>query len=389
MTKGDNLPGWKDNVLFTPGPLTTSRTVKQAMLRDLGSRDHEFIGIVRDMRHRLLELGEVTEQEYTAIPIQGSGTYGLEAVVSSAIPRHGKLVVVINGAYGRRIAKMATVLGIETHTLEFPENVRPDLKQIDALLGADGDIAMLAVVHCETTTGIVNPVAEIGALARGAGVDYFVDAMSSFGAIPLNLARCHIDYLVSSANKCVEGVPGFSFILARLDCLKRTQGYARSLSLDLYGQWSGLERNGQFRFTPPTHALLAFHQALLELEVEGGVRGRAARYDANYQTLVQGMRKLGFQEYLAPEDQGYIITSFCYPDDPNFDFHRFYDSLNARGYIIYPGKVSDADCFRIGNIGRITEADVKDLLAAIAATLEEMSVVLQPSAVTREETISK
>jgi len=387
MTRGENLPGRKDKVLFTPGPLTTSQTIKQAMLRDLGSRDHEFISIVRDIRRRLVELGAVTEQEYTAIPIQGSGTYGLEAVVSSAIPRHGKLVVVINGAYGRRIAKMATILGIETHALEFPENVKPDLQQIDALLGAEGDIAMLVVVHCETTTGIVNPIAEIGALAKKAGVDYFVDAMSSFGAIPLNLARCHIDYLVSSANKCIEGVPGFSFVLARLSRLKQTQGYARSLSLDLHSQWSGLERNGQFRFTPPTHTLLAFRQALLELEAEGGVEGRAARYEANYHTLVGGMRTLGFQEYLAPHDQGYIITSFCYPDDPNFSFHRFYDLLNARGYVIYPGKVSDAECFRIGNIGRLTENDVRDLLAAIREVIEEMGVKLKAVRMTGKETI--
>lgn len=376
MTTANNLPGWKDKVLFTPGPLTTSCTIKQAMLRDLGSRDHEFIGIVRDIRRRLVTLGEVTEQEYTAIPMQGSGTFGLEAVISSAIPRQGKLVVVINGAYGCRLAKMASISGIETHLLEFAENAKPDLERVDAALKADPDITMLAVVHCETTTGIVNPIAEIGALAKAAGVDYFVDAMSSFGAIPVNLSRCHIDYLVSSANKCVEGVPGFSFVLARLSCLKRTQGYARSLSLDLYDQWNGLERDGQFRFTPPTHTLLAFHQALLELEAEGGVEGRAARYEANYRTLVKGMRGLGFQEYLTPEDQGYIITSFRYPDDPAFNFHQFYDVLNTRGYVIYPGKVSDADCFRIGNIGRITESDVKDLLAAIAETIKEMGIAL-------------
>lgn len=377
MTARENLPGWKDKVLFTPGPLTTSRTVKQAMLRDLGSRDHEFIGIVRDIRRRLVELGEATEQEYTAIPIQGSGTYALESVISSAIRPQGKLVVVINGAYGRRIAKIASVLGIETHTLEFPEDTKPDLKQIEAVLQADPDIAMLVVVHCETTTGIVNPIAEIGALAKAAGVDYFVDAMSSFGAIPVDLARCHIDYLVSSANKCIEGVPGFSFVLARLNCLQQTQGYARSLSLDLYDQWNGLERNGQFRFTPPTHVLLAFYQALLEMEAEGGVEGRAARYEANYRTLIGGMRQLGFEEYLAPDDQGYIITSFRYPKDPNFSFHRFYDLLNACDYVIYPGKVSDADCFRIGNIGRISTPDVRALLAAVQEALAEMGVKLK------------
>jgi 2-aminoethylphosphonate-pyruvate transaminase len=369
--------GWKDKILFTPGPLTTSRTVKQAMLRDLGSRDHEFIGIVRDIRRRLVELGGAARDAYTAIPMQGSGTFGLEAVVSSAVAPGGKLMAIVNGAYGRRIARMASILGIETGTLEVPENHRPDVRKIAAALKADAEVTMLAVVHCETTTGIVNPIQEIGAVARASGAKYFVDAMSSFGAVPIDLAECNIDYLVSSANKCVEGVPGFAFVLARLESLKQTQGYARSLSLNLYEQWAGLEGNGQFRFTPPTHALLAFHQALLELEAEGGVAGRAARYQANHRTLIDGMRKLGFEEYLAPKDQGYIITSFRYPRDPGFSFRDFYDRLNARGYVIYPGKVSDADCFRIGTIGRIRESDVKDLLAAIAEVLGEMDIKLK------------
>jgi 2-aminoethylphosphonate-pyruvate transaminase len=148
-----------------------------------------------------------------------------------------------------------------------------------------------------------------------------------------------------------------------------------------------LERNGQFRFTPPTHALLAFRQALMELEAEGGVGGRAARYEANYRTLVTGMRQLGFEEYLAPEDQGCIITSFRYPNAPNFSFHQFYDMLNERGYVIYPGKVSDADCFRIGTIGRVAESDVKDLLSAIANVLKAMGVELSPTQTTGKETI--
>lgn len=371
------LAGWKDRILFTPGPLTTSRTVKQAMLRDLGSRDHEFIGIVREIRRRLVTLGDAAEADYTAVLMQGSGTFGLEAVVSSTIPQGGKLLVVVNGAYGRRIVRMASILRIETHVVECLENRKPDLKRLASAIAADPSISMVATVHCETTTGIVNPIREIGRIAHAAGAKYFVDAMSSFGAIPVSLPECHIDYLVSSANKCIEGVPGFAFVLARLDALRQTKGWARSLSLDLYDQWAGLEGNGQFRFTPPTHAILAFHQALLELEAEGGVAARAARYASNYRTLVAGMRKLGFQEYLAEEDQGAVITSFRYPQDPRFDFSGFYDRLNARGYVIYPGKVSDADCFRIGNIGRIFESDVKDLLAAIGETLDAMGVRMQ------------
>jgi len=387
MHEPRQIPGWKDRVLFTPGPLTTSQSVKQAMLRDLGSRDHEFLHLVRDIRRALVRLGGASPAEYTTVLMQGSGTFGVEAVVSSAIPPQGQLLVVVNGAYGRRIVRMAGMLGIRTHLVEGPENRTPDLDAIEARLRDHPGISMLAVVHCETTTGLVNPIAQIGTLAAAFHVQYFVDAMSSFGAIPIYLAQYNIDYLVSSANKCIEGVPGFSFVLARRNALQQTKGYARSLSLDLYEQWVELEdEEGQFRFTPPTHAILAFYQALRELEAEGGLAARAARYEANYRTLIEGMQELGFVEYLAREDQGYIITSFRYPQDARFDFNEFYDRLHARGYVIYSGKVSDGDCFRIGSIGRIFPSDVKDLLAAIADVLKEMGVEVQPLATARKET---
>ncbi|MFC1792561.1 2-aminoethylphosphonate--pyruvate transaminase [Planctomycetota bacterium] len=377
MTTKRQIPGWKDKILFTPGPLTTSRTVKQAMLRDLGSRDIEFIRLVKDIRHKLVELGQASLNEHTTVLMQGSGTFGLETVVSSTVPPDGKLLVIINGAYGKRLAKIASVLKIDTVTLEYPENTTPDLGEIEDAIKTDGKITNVSVVHCETTTGIINPIREIGEIVAKSGSKYFVDAMSSFGAVLIDLAECNIDYLVSSANKCIEGVPGFSFVLCKLSSLKETAGYARSLSFDLLGQYQGFEKNGQFRFTPPTHALVAFHQALAELEVEGGVPGRAKRYRKNYETLVGGMRQMGFKEYLEPENQGYIITSFLYPDDTKFSFEKFYESLNQKDYVIYPGKVSDANCFRIGNIGRIFEADVKALLAAIAETITEMGVKLQ------------
>jgi 2-aminoethylphosphonate-pyruvate transaminase len=348
------------------------------MLRDVGSRDAEFVALVKNIRRQLLELAGVDDREYTAILLQGSGTFGMEAVISSATPPGGKWLVVVNGAYGRRIAQIASALGIGTTVLACPENRHPEVWQVEKALAAASEITGVAVVHCETTTGILNPVEEIGIAARAFSRTYFVDAMSSFGGVPLSLAECQADYLVSSANKCIEGVPGFTFVLARRSALVQTKGYARSLSLDLFAQWQGLEDNGQFRFTPPTHALLAFAQALQELREEGGVAARAARYRANYQTLVTGMRDLGFQEYLQPEDQGYIITSFRYPPHPRFDFETFYRLLNERGYVIYPGKVSDADCFRIGTIGRIFASDVLGLLAAIRETLAEMGVSLQP-----------
>ena len=363
-----------DKLLFTPGPLTTSKTVKEAMLHDLGSRDFAFIERVRHIRHQLLDIGEVAERGYETVIMQGSGTFGIEAVISSVTPPSGSWLMVINGAYGRHLQHIANVLKIDTVALKYDEDCKPNPKDIEAALAANDAITDVAVVHCETTTGIINPVEEIGPIVNSFGKRYFVDAMSSFGAVPLNLADAHIDYLVSSANKCIEGVPGFSFVIARREALLETEGYARSVSLDLLAQLKGLEANGQFRFTPPTHVLLAFAQALDELQAEGGVAGRGARYHHNYKTLITGMREMGFTEYLRPEDQGYIITSFRYPDHPNFDFDPFYQRLNDKGFVIYPGKVSNADCFRISNIGQIFEADVRALLAAIHKTLHELEI---------------
>ncbi len=377
MQTDENMPGSKDKILFTPGPLTTSRTTKEAMLRDLGSRDSEFISVVKEIRTKLVELACASAADYTTVLLQGSGTFGLEAVISSTIPPEGRFLVIINGAYGKRLAKIASVLKIETLTLACPENQTPNIDRIRQILKDNPGITNVAVVHCETTTGIVNPIKEIGQVVADAGAKYFVDAMSSFGAMPVDVNECNIDYVVSSANKCIEGVPGFSFVIAKLSSLTETQGYARSMSFDLLDQYRGLEKNGQFRFTPPTHVLAAFRQALAELEAEGGVEGRAARYEKNYRTLVDGMRKLGFTEYLKAEDQGCIITSFLYPDDANFRFEGFYERLNEKDFVIYPGKVSDADCFRIGSIGRIFESDVRALLAAIKETIEEMGVKLK------------
>lgn len=376
MTLQLALKPWKDNVLFTPGPLTTSRTVKQAMLRDLGSRDIEFLEVVGDVRKRLLELAGVKPGEFEAILMQGSGTYGVESVIASAIPPDGKLLVIANGAYGNRIAKMASLLKVDLTHLKYAENQIPDLDEIDRTLAEDSRITHVAAVHCETTSGIVNPIDRIGSLVRKHKRIYIVDAMSSFGAMPIDLKTSSIDYLISSANKCIEGIPGFSYVLARHDLLLATEGYARCLSLNLLDQWKYMETEGQFRFTPPVQALMAFHQALLELEAEGGVTGRAKRYRNNFEVLIQGMRELGFREYLTPEWQSYIINTFIYPNDAQFSFDVFYQKLNDRGYSIYSGKVSDARCFRIGSIGRITANDVRDLLAAIRSTLQEMGVAI-------------
>jgi len=370
-----------DKLLFTPGPLTTSATVKQAMLRDMGSRDFEFLAVVRDIRHRLLSLAAVSSPDYEAIPMQGSGTFALESVIGSVVPPAGKILIAVNGAYGRRLVQIASALNIANGVIEWEEHQPAAPIEIERVLGSDPSFTHVAVVHCETSTGMINPVREIGEVVSKRARRYIVDAMSSFGGIPLNMSECGIDYLISSANKCIEGVPGFAFVLARREALLSTAGFARSLSLDLLAQWKGLESNGQFRFTPPTHTLLAFHQALKELEEEGGVERRAARYRANCEILLRGMREMGFEEYLRPEFQGYIITSFRYPRHPQFKFETFYGRLSENGYVIYPGKTSKADCFRIGNIGHIFPDDIRQLLITVRQTLHEMGVEL--SAATR------
>lgn len=363
----------KDKLLFTPGPLTTSSTVKEAMLHDYGSRDHIFIDSVKEIRNRLLHYSGVKKEEgYDTIIMQGSGTFGVEAVMQTAIPKNGHLLIIINGAYGERIAKMVNILNIENTNLIYAEDEFPKLEEIENALKTNTAITHVAVVHCETTSGIFNPIYEIGQLVKSYGKIYVVDAMSSFGAVPVNVKDCGIDYLVSSSNKCIEGVPGFSFAIVNTRHLNTCKGNSRSLSLDLYEQWKGLETNGQFRFTPPVHSLMAFRQALQELEEEGGVAGRSLRYQSNFKLLMDGMTQLGFQPYLSKEKQGYIINTFHSPTHSNYHFETFYQKLNERGYVIYPGKLTKANCFRIGNIGRIYSEDIEGLLKAIEQVKNEM-----------------
>jgi 2-aminoethylphosphonate-pyruvate transaminase len=363
----------KDPLLFTPGPLTTSATVKAAMQRDIGSRDADFVDLVAGIRSELLRIAHVSrEQGYEAVLMQGSGTFGLESVISSVIPRDGRFLVLANGAYGERMAMIAERLGISTRLARWPESESPHPAAVQRLIEEELAATHVATVHCETTTGILNPIEEIARIVKAAGREFILDAMSSFGGVPLDLSKLEIDYLISSPNKCLESVPGFSFVLARREALVATKGRARSVSLDLLGQWEGLEGNGQFRFTPPTHALLAFARALEELREEGGVAARAARYHVNHKTLRTGMGRLGFAEYLPAERQSNIITAFRYPDDPKFQFEDFYRRLRARGFVIYPGKLTKAACFRIGTIGRINEKDVEDLVDAIGEVLDEI-----------------
>ncbi len=371
------IGGWKDKVLYTPGPLTTGKAVKQAMLRDVGHRDTEFIEIIAEVRKKILEIGNVLDKGYESILLQGSGSYAIESVLSTATPEHGKWLVIINGAYGRRISKTLEVLKISKTELVFPENQIPNIDEIESVLKREKDITHVATVHSETTTGLMNPIVPVADLCKKYNKINFVDAMSSFGAVPIDISKLGIHYLACTANKNIEGVPGFAFVIAHKDTLLKTKGNARSYVLDLYDQWMGFENNGQFRFSPPTHIILAFYQALQELEQEGGVIGREKRYQENMQTLIAGMDKLGFKRYIDDKWQGNIIVSFYYPDHPNFSFEKFYNYLNERDYVIYPGKVAQADLFRLATCGRLFKNDMLNIIAVIKETMEATGVKLK------------
>jgi 2-aminoethylphosphonate-pyruvate transaminase len=372
-----SLPSARDKLLFTPGPLTTSASVKAAMLHDAGSWHYEFNALVTGVRERLLGLAGLSRATgWEAVLLQGSGTFGVEAVFQTCVPRDGKVVVLANGAYGERIVQMLQYANIAHAVLRTPEDTPNDPQALEELLARDPAITHVAVVHCETTTGILNPILELGRVTKKHGKMFVVDAMSSFGALPIDFTASNIDFLISSANKCVEGVPGFSFVLCRREVLFAAEGQARSLSLDLLGQLKGFEKSGQFRYTPPTHAILAFAQALDELELEGGVAGRAIRYQRNQETLLAGMGELGFRPYLPKAVQSYIITAFLTPTDPRFSFNEFYRRLSERGFIIYPGKLTAVDTFRIGNIGRLFPADMEQLVQAIRGVLVDMGCVV-------------
>ena len=388
-SEADAVPVARDKLLFTPGPLTTSLSVKQAMLRDAGSWHFEFNDLVRSVRERLLDLADLSAKAgWEVVLLQGSGTFGVEAVFQTCVPQTGKVALLTNGAYGERMVQMLRHARIDHVCVRTAEDTPVDVAALGELLDGDKTITHVAAVHCETTTGILNPIEEIGSLARKHHKTYMVDAISSFGAMPIDFDVCGIDFLVSSANKCIEGVPGFSLVFCRRTSLLACEGFARSLSLDLLGQLKGFEKNGQFRYTPPTHAILAFDQALRELDSEGGIMARGARYALNHHVLLKGMRELGFQAFLQPAVQSCIITTFHTPEDPRFSFEVFYRGLSDRGFIIYPGKLTQVDTFRIGTIGRLFPSDLEQLVYGIRAVLLDMGCkvpVTPPSAGGRSE----
>lgn len=371
MTHIPAAPAAVDYLLLTPGPLSTTATVRAAMLQDSCTWDADYNqGVVEPIRRELVRLatGPEYESDYSAVLLQGSGSYVVESVLGSAIGVDECLLIINNGAYGARMGEMARCLGLRHYELNCGETNCPEPAAIEAMLVRHPEITHLAMVHCETTTGMLNPLEEVAALCQRRGIRLIVDAMSSFGGIPIDMGRLGIEFLISSANKCIQGVPGFGFVIARRVALTACAGRARSVSLDLHAQWQTMEQQGgKWRFTSPTHTVLAFAQALRELDEEGGIAARHQRYSENQRTLVDGMAALGFAPLLPETWQSPIITAFYSPAHPDYRFTDFYQRLKGQGFVIYPGKVSQADCFRIGNIGDVTPERVRCLLAAVAS----------------------
>jgi 2-aminoethylphosphonate-pyruvate transaminase len=347
--------------LLTPGPLTTTETVKQEMMVDHCTWDNDYKQITQKIRAELLDIAQVSPEEYTAVLMQGSGTFGVESAITSSVGKDGKLLILSNGAYGERMEDIAKHAGLKYRIQKFNYYEVPDSRVVAAILNEDKEITHVSMVHSETTSGILNDIESVAKVVKAAGKVFIVDAMSSFGGVPIPVADWGIDFIISSANKCIQGVPGFSFIICKLDELKKCEGKAVSLSLDLYDQWKGMY-DGKWRFTSPTHVVLAFAKAIEEMKEEGGIEARNRRYVENNRLLISEMNKLGYKTYIDSDHQGPIITTFFYPNGCNYTFKEMYEFIKARGYAIYPGKVTEAETFRIGNIGEIYREDIEKLI---------------------------
>ncbi len=360
--------------LLTPGPLTTAPSTKAAMLKDWGSWDDEFKAVTAEIRSRLIAMCNGGD-DYDCVPMQGSGTFSVEAALASFIPKDGKALILMNGAYGARSAKTLDYIGRDYITLDKGDYLPPMPEEVDAILSENPDVTHVVVVHCETSSGILNPLQGISDVVHGRGLKLIVDSMSAFGAVPVDVNDIPFEALVSSANKCIEGVPGFGFILAKKTALEAAKGNSHSLSLDIHDQWANMNKTGQWRFTPPTHTVVAFLEALRLHEAEGGVQGRLGRYTENRDILVSGMRGLGFETLLEDEWLSPIITTFFSPNDPKFDFTLFYNEIKSRGFIIYPGKLTVADSFRVGCIGALDATVMRGVVEAVKDSCEHMGVV--------------
>ncbi|SOZ18113.1 putative aminotransferase, class V [Cupriavidus taiwanensis] len=365
-----------DPILLTPGPLTTSLATKQAMLRDWGSWDAAFNTITRSLCDDLVRIvhGEGT---HVCVPMQGSGTFSVEAAIANVVPRDGKVLVPQNGAYCQRILKICKVLGRASVELPIPEDQPASAALIEEALRRDPSITHVAQVHCETGAGVLNPLQDIAQLCQRLGKGLIVDAMSSFGALEIDARTMPFDALVAATGKCIEGVPGMGFVLVRKDVLEASQGNSHSLALDLYDQYVYMQKTTQWRFTPPTHVVAAFRAALDQFLEEGGQPVRGARYRRNCDTLVQGMAALGFRAFLPAAVQAPIIVTFHAPADARYDFKTFYSKVRERGYILYPGKLTQVETFRVGCIGAIDDNEMRNVVTAIGEVLREMGIDMQ------------
>ena len=361
-----------DKKLLTPGPLTTSMTTKEAMLHDWGSRDKKFIDLNSSIRESLVKLID-GEDNYQCVPMQGSGTFAVESMVSSLTSKDSKILILINGAYGQRMKKMCAYLNRDFIEYEVAEHEVHELIKIEELID-NNDLTHVFTVYCETTSGILNPIEDIAKLVESKKLSLFIDAMSAFGALPLSAKNVSFDAVAASSNKCLEGVPGVGFILVKNNVIQNAKGNSHSLSLDLYDQWQAMEKNKQWRFTPPTHVLAAFNQAIKEHQKEGGVQGRYNRYKNNCDIICNGMKELGFEQLLPENLQAPIIITFKQPNDSNFNFDKFYNALSDKNFLIYPGKLTVAETFRIGCIGDLNENDMKETLSAVKEVIQELDL---------------
>jgi 2-aminoethylphosphonate-pyruvate transaminase len=360
-------------ILLTPGPLTTSAATKAAMLADWGSWDGAFNALTASVCRDLVALVDA-QSDHVCVPLQGSGTFAVEAALGTLVPKGGKVLVPDNGSYCKRIVRILGYLGREAVVLAHGEQAPADPARIDAALAADPAITHVAQVHCETGTGILNPLPQIAAIAAKHGRGLIVDAMSSYGAIPIDARSVRFDALIAASGKCLEGVPGMGFVIARRTVLERSAGNSTSLAMDLLDQWQYMQKTGQWRFTPPTHVVAALRAAIEQYQMQGGLEARLARYTENCAALISGMRALGFKTFLPDTLQAPIIVTFHSPPDPAYEFGEFYRRVRDRGFILYPGKLTAVDTFRIGCIGAIGADTLRRAVAAVADTLSEMGV---------------
>ena len=363
----------RDPILLTPGPLTTSLATKAAMLRDWGSWDSNFNAVTANVRRRLTAIVNA-EATHVCVPMQGSGTFSVEAAVNTLVGRTGHVLVLINGAYGKRLARLTEMLGRRLTAFETADDVPPTATDVARLLDADASITHVALIHCETSTGILNPLPEIAAAVAKRGRSLIVDAMSSFGAIAIDAQAINFDALVSASGKCIEGPPGMGFVFVRRGVLETCAGNSSSLSLDLHDQWTYMERTTQWRYTPPTHVVVALDAALAQFEAQGGQPARLARYTANYDVLLAGMMELGFRPFLDARNQAPIIVTFHAPADPKYAFKPFYERVREKGFILYPGKLTEVETFRVGCIGAIGPDEMRHAVNAIGDTLRELDI---------------